>query len=91
MLLINGALWLPFILSIDRRMCRQESTDRAAKILSKITAATKAKRISNDAMVEKAQTKVNKAEEKVEKAKEKVDKAKEKVEEVKHGAPKAKK
>lgn len=43
-LIIDGVLWLPFIVSIDTRLCKQESTDRAAKILNTITAATMAKK-----------------------------------------------
>lgn len=40
---IDGALWLPFLLTIDKRMCREESRTIATNALNIIIAATEAK------------------------------------------------
>lgn len=41
---VDGVLWLPFILTIDKRMCREESTKIATNALNIILAATEAKK-----------------------------------------------
>ena len=40
---IDGALWLPFLLTIDKRMRREESRTIATNALNKIIAATEAR------------------------------------------------
>ena len=41
---IDGALWLPFLLTIDRRMCKEESRKIARNALQTITKATESKK-----------------------------------------------
>lgn len=45
---IDGALWLPFLLTIDKRMRREESKTIATNALNKIIAATEAKQESGE-------------------------------------------
>lgn len=56
---IDGALWLPFLLTIDKRMRREESTKIATNALNKIIAATEAKQEAGEKALaeEEAKTK----------------------------------
>ncbi len=52
---IDGLLWLPFLLTIDKRMRREESTKIATNALNKIIAASEAKQAAGEAAIAKVE------------------------------------